>query len=161
GAQMPGGFKGPPMGQGMPPNMPGMAGMQGMPNMAAPAQGGLGRSENRLDIPPNLQTIFHPLPICAPRSQNKKFFTSPPDMTAAHLDTAKIPELKDRVLWHPRQLWDITQLLEERKQRIKAMGTALMQRDTRHFQYRAELICTADAEAKELRKELVEKAAPQ
>lgn len=161
GAQMPGGFKGPPMGQGM-PGMSGMPGMQpGGPNMAAAAQGGLVRSETWLTIDPSLKAILDRLQFRAQDSKDKMFYASATDMNSAHLDTSKIPEFKDRVLWHPRQLWDITQLLEERKQRIKAMGTALMQRDARHFQYRAELICTQDADAKELRKELVEKAAPQ
>jgi hypothetical protein len=145
----------PPMGMppmGMP--MPGMT-------MPGPNQGGIVRSESWLTIDPALKALLDRLQYVSNPAKEKVYFASATDMASARLDTSRLPEFKDRVLWNPRQLWDITQLLQERKQRIKALGTVLLQRDARIFQYRTELICTQEADAKELHKELREKAAPQ
>ncbi|GEM_PF-2441519 len=162
--QQPGG-QGPmgPGGLGGPGPMGGMPGMPGMPGMNQPAtpQNTLVRNEAWLTIDPALKAILDRLQYKIGDSKDRMMFASATDMAGARLDTSKMPEFKNRILWHPRQLWDITLLLEERKPRIKALGTGLVQREARVFQYRTEIICVQEADAKNLRKELVEKSAPQ
>lgn len=164
--QGPGNVSPMPMG-GMPKMTMPMGGnpMMGMPNMgggqAAPPQNAAVRSKTWLTIRPELKAIMDRLQNRTDEAKDKVMFASATDMAGARLDTSRMPEFRNRILWHPRQLWDITQLMEERKARVKALGTALLQRDLRVFQYRTEIVCAQDADARELHKELIDKAAPQ
>ncbi len=158
----------PPMGQPIGPmgigpgpmgQMPIMPMTPGMPQGQQPPTAA--RSETWLTIDPALKEVLDRLQTRANEARDKVLFASATDLIAARIDTSRVLELKNRVIWHPRQVWDITLLLEERKPRIKTLGAALVQRETRTFQYRSELVCTQEPEARDVHKALVEKAAPQ
>ena len=70
----------------------------------------------------------------------------------ADAQLAKLPiEHKDKSLWRPRQIWDLTALYEEPKTpRLRTVGSGLFERGAKGYWYRSILECTREAEAREV-----------
>jgi len=87
--------------------------------------------------------------------KDKVLFSSATDLTAA-VFAPPGADHRGKVLYRPRLAWDVTLLLDERRPRLQSIGTGMVQRDSRKFQYREELVCLSEEDAKEMRKELRE-----
>jgi uncharacterized protein (TIGR03067 family) len=93
-----------------------------------------------------------------PENKDKIIFSSATDMDAARVET-NLPEFSGNIVRRPRQFWDVTLLLTERKPRIRVLGTTLLQRDALRFQFRNELTCSQELDAKEFQREMRERSA--
>jgi hypothetical protein len=85
-------------------------------------------------------------------------FVSATDMSAARL--ASRGDDPQRVLWRVRPVWDITHLLNERKERISVLGTGLLMKDEKNYTYKNALHCPNEKDATALRLELNKQIAP-
>ncbi|HEX3313439.1 MAG TPA: DUF1559 domain-containing protein [Gemmataceae bacterium] len=81
----------------------------------------------------------------------------------ADAQLAKLPiEQKDKSLWRPRQIWDLTALYEESKPaRLRTVGSGLYERGTKSYWYRSLLECTKETEAREVLRLAHERFAPE
>ncbi len=148
---------GPPMGP--PGTMPPMGPEQQPAQTPAPAPP---RYEPYMTIQPKLKAMLERMETLAD-AKDKVLFSSATDLKAAQLDSKLLP-VKNRVLWHFRQVWDTTHALEEKTPRLQLLGTTLlMMKKDRTYQYRNELECGKNKEstAKALQKELQDKVAPE
>jgi hypothetical protein len=118
------------------------------------------RDEMYLTIKPRLKQMLDRMETRPDDSKDRLLFSSATDLEAARIDTTNMPEFKNQVIRIPRELWDVTYLLEERKSRLQLLGTAMLQKDTRAFQLRNELLCTQEIDAREYYQQLMEKGAP-
>jgi len=89
----------------------------------------------------------------------KVLFSSATDMDASRI-VATSPEFSNMVVRRPRQVWDITLLLNERKPRIRMLGTGLIQGEQLKYQLRNELTCAQELDAKEFHREMMDKSTP-
>ncbi len=141
---MMGGGPNPNMGGGTPnPNMGG-----GVP---APP-----RDERYMTIKPALKSILDRMETRSPDGKEKVLFSSVTDMDANRLD---VKDFKDTVVRRPRQFWDVTILLTERKPRIRNLGASLIQKETLKYQFRNELLCAQEIDAKEFHQEMMDRTA--
>lgn len=92
--------------------------------------------------------------------KHRVLFSSATEMNSAKIDTSRIPEFRERIIWRPRLFWDITYMLQEKTPRIAYLGTSLLQRDQSGFGFRNELTCASDVDAKALTKQFKESTAP-
>ena len=116
----------------------------------------LSRDDMYLTIKPSMKAIMDRVEARGADSQDKVLLSSTTDMDA-NIIVTKLPEFRDRVLRRPRQFWDITLMLNEPRPRIRTLGTSLLQRgDAPRFQLRNELTCAQEADAKEIKQEIVE-----
>jgi hypothetical protein len=107
-------------------------------------------------IKPNLKAILDRMEFKGPEGKDAVFFSSATDMVASRIDNLP-PEYKDRIVRHPRQVWDVTLMLaREPKTRIRTLGTALAHHEQLRYVYRNEMSCLQEADAKELQKELMD-----
>src|SRR5262249_41878453 len=81
------------------------------------------------------------------------------DMSAARV-LSRNPEEKDRVLWRVRPVWDVTDMLHEKTERITVLGTGLHMKDQMNYVYRNAMACSNPDDAKALRDDLRDKVAP-
>ncbi len=117
--------------------------------------------EMYLTIRPDLKKVLDRLEKVAHGSKEHVLYSCVTDLQAATLDTSAMPEFKNHVLRIPRELWDVTYLLEERRPGLSLLGAALIQKEARKFQLRNELHCNQEVDAKEHYKHLMNKGAPQ
>jgi hypothetical protein len=92
-------------------------------------------------------------------SKDKVFFSSVTDMNAARLVT-KDPDFQDHLLWYFRRLWDVTQLIQEKKSRIHYLGVTLHRKGSKLYRYKNELVCSETTQAKQVATDLIEQGAP-
>jgi len=120
----------------------------------APAGGGA-RDEMYLTVKPSLKAMLDKMEA---RGADKDLilFSSATDMDANIVDM-KDAGIKDTVVRMPRQFWDVTLLLHEKRPRIRHLGTALVQRDTLKFQLRNDLTCAREMDAVEFKKDMTER----
>ncbi len=113
-----------------------------------------------MTIKPALKATMDSMEARGADSSDKVLFASATDLDAARFPA---PVSVDRVkyLWNPRQIWDVTLLLQERNPRIRTLGVALLQKDARIFRLRNELTCPLDNDAKNLQQELADEIAPE
>ena len=122
-----------------------------------PAPGAQGQTY--LTIKPELKAILDRMESRGASGKDKVYFSSATDMNAALIEI-KLPDLKDTVVRKPRQFWDVTLMLFERKPRVRYLGTGLVQHETLQYQLRNELSCTQDLDAKEFQQDLGGRVAP-
>ena len=81
----------------------------------------------------------------------------------ADAQLAKLPiEHKDKSIWRPRQVWDLTALYEESKPaRLRTVGSGLYERGAKGYWYRSVLECNKEAEAREVLRLANERFAPE
>ena len=152
---------------GPPPISATMMGASGMP----PPGGMIGGNPNPAPIPvaqreemymtikPSLKAILDRMESRLADSKDKVLFSSATDMDANRIDSK---EIKDRVLRRPRQVWDVTILLNENKPRIRNLGTAFTQKETTlKYQLRNELICAQKIDAEQFQSEMMDHTAYQ
>jgi hypothetical protein len=105
-------------------------------------------------IDPSLKRLLDRIqakPADAPSTEKVLF------ATATKSDAARInvlpPEHKDKTLWRPRQVWDLTYLFDERKPpRIRTIGSGLVERNARSYQHRSIFECPREDDARDLLK---------
>jgi hypothetical protein len=164
------GGKFPPQGPEGQPGFPGAGGRPGFPGPGGqpgfPGPGGQPGGQQqpaRLvetyeTINPALKAMLDRMGRRSDRSE-RVIFISATDMRAARL-VSRDPEEKDRILWRIRPVWDLTNLLHEKTERIGVLGTALLMKDQMNYLYRNAMSCPSDAEAKTLQADLKKVAAP-
>jgi hypothetical protein len=86
-------------------------------------------------------------------------FVSATDMGAARV-VSRNPAEKDRVLWRVRPVWDVTNMLDEKSERITILGTGLLMKDQMNYVYKNAMTCSNPDDAKALKKDLRDKVAP-
>ena len=120
-----------------------------------------GREDFYLTIKPSLKAILDKMETRI-SDKDRILFSSATDMAANTLDQ-KDTGIKDAVVRLPRQFWDVTLLLTERKPRIRFLGTALAQRggETLKYQLRNELTCAQEFDAREFQQEMIDRTAYQ
>ena len=116
------------------------------------------RFETYMTVRPALKAILDRMEARTPEFTDKPLFSSATDLERAKL-TSAVPEFKNKMLWQPRQAWDVTLMLSERKPRLRTMGSSLMYKDSKVFRVRNELNCPVENDAKALQKELAEEVA--
>jgi hypothetical protein len=126
------------------------AGMIGGPDL---------RSEMYLTLKPELKTLLDKMETASP--EQKLLYSSATNMDAARIKGVNLPEFKDHIPRRPRQMWDISLLVTEHRPLLHLLGTALVQRQGRTLQYRNELVCAQEQNAKELNHDLIERVTPQ
>lgn len=134
------------------PNAP----VEAVPNPNAEANPNfvLPRDEMYLTIDPKLKEILDRMESRGPENRDKILFSSVTNMDASCIPT-NLPEFKDKVLRRPRQFWDVALLITETKPRIRKLGTGLAQKDAFKYQYRNEIMCANEGDAKDMQKELM------
>lgn len=81
--------------------------------------------------------------------------------SATAMDAARITLANNRTIWQFRQLWDIGQLLELNRAKVKLLGTGVYQNDSRQYLLKNEIGCLDDLDAEQVEKELESRAVPQ
>ena len=109
------------------------------------------RNEMYMTIKPSLKAILDRMEMRSPDS--KILFSSATDMDATRIESKNG---KDTVSRRPRQFWDVTILLNEKKPRIHNLGTALIQKEMLKYQLRNELTCVQEQDAKDFQDEMIE-----
>ena len=129
---------------------------------AQPDPEGGGREEPYLTIKPSLKKIIDRMegrgPDVKEKLEGKVLVSSVTDMDA-NIVTTSAPEFKDLIVRRPRQFWDATLLLSERKPRVRQLGTSLISRDTLRYLLKNEIICAQEIDAGEFHDELVGRGA--
>jgi len=136
---MPGGGTTPPM---IPPNMGG-------------GSNTLGGSNTYMTINPELKKLLDQVRA----GKGPVLFCTATDMKAATLKSNN-PLYQGQVQWKLRQFWDVTNLIEERADRINLLAVALCKKDQSHFQFVNALVCATENNAKALGTDLLDEAAP-
>src|SRR5262249_42123653 len=157
----PGGQPGFP-GPGGQPGFPGPGGQPGFPGPGG-QPGGQPQQPPRLvetyeTINPALKAMLDRMARRSDKSE-RVIFISATDMRAARL-ASRDPEEKDRVLWRVRPVWDLTNLLYEKSERIGVLGTALHMKDQMNYLYKNAMLCPSDTEARTLQADLKKSVAP-
>jgi hypothetical protein len=116
-----------------------------------------GHDDYYLTIKPSLKAMLDKMETTGSES-SKVLFSSATDMDANTINPPP-PEFSNTVVRRPRQVWDATLLLQERKPRIRMLGTSLTQHEPLRYRYRNELSCGLEIDAKEFQRELLEKSA--
>jgi uncharacterized protein (TIGR03067 family) len=104
-----------------------------------------------MTIKPSLKAILDRMELRSPDS--KVLLSSATDMDASRIESKNG---KDTVSRRPRQFWDVTILLNEKKPRIRNLGTALIQKEMLKYQLRNELTCAQEGDAKDFKDEMIE-----
>jgi uncharacterized protein (TIGR03067 family) len=104
-----------------------------------------------MTIKPSLKAILDRMELRS--TDSKVLFSSATDMDANRVESKNG---KDTVSRRPRQFWDVTILLNEKKPRIRNLGTALIQKDMLNYQLRNELTCAQQQDAKGFQDEMIE-----
>ena len=118
------------------------------------------RDDMYLTIKPSLKAILDHMELRGIDTKDKVLFSSATDMEASRIET-NLPEFKNAVVRRPRQFWDVTIVLTEQKPRIRNLGTALIQKSTLKYQYRNEIQCIQEIDAKEFELELSDRVSQQ
>jgi len=118
------------------------------------------RVETYITIKPALKDILDRMEATGSDGKEKILFSSATDLEAARLPGAN-PNDKEKVHWSPREVWDLAFWLQNRNPRLRALGVGLSQKDSLIFQYRNEIQCPVDNDARELQKELAEEKSPE
>jgi hypothetical protein len=139
---------------GGPMPMPG--GQNPNPN-PSPAPTYAGHDDFYLTIKPSLKAMLDKMETTGSDGA-KVLFSSATDMDANKIDPPP-PEFSNTVVRRPRQVWDVTLLLQERKPRIRMLGTSLTQHDPLRYRLRNELSCGEEIDAREFQRELLERSA--
>jgi hypothetical protein len=178
---MPPGTSGPPQSFAPPgaPNYPGASGSQptppgmappGMmpPGMAGSTQPGQTppapvatispRDEMYLTIHKDLKAMLDRMEVAT--GEDRVLLSSATNLGPARINVTN-PAYKDRVVRQPRQFWDVTYLLDERKPNLRMLGTALVQREQRTFRLKNELVCDSEPDARSHYRTLKDEGAPQ
>jgi Protein of unknown function (DUF1559) len=93
---------------------------------------------------------------------NDRILYSTATRAAAALLTKLPLEHKDKSLWRPRQIWDLTALYEEPKTpRLRTIGSGLFERGPRGYHYHSFLECNKEPEAREVLRLAYERFAPE
>jgi hypothetical protein len=119
------------------------------------------KDEMYLTVKPELKKLLDRLEQRPDGSKERVLFSSVTDLQAATVNMSDRPEFNNQVVRIPRELWDVTYLLEERRPNLNILGTVLIRKESRTFQLRNELLCDHEASAKDHYKHLVEMGAPQ
>ena len=111
-------------------------------------------------IDPSLKLMLDRIET-SPEKADKLLYSSATRAAAAQL--SKLPaEHKDKSLWRPRQVWDLTALYEESKPaRLRTIGSSLFERGTRDYHWRNVLECGKEAEAREVLRQANDRFAPE
>ncbi len=117
------------------------------------------RSETYMTIKPSLKAMLDKMEARPENSKDKILFSAAVDLDAARINTSN-PEFKDLVVRQPRQFWDVTLMLTERKPRMRLLGMALIQKEKSHLHYRNQITCAQEQDAKEFHKEILDVAGP-
>ena len=122
----------------------------------------LPRNTPYLTIDPALKLVLDRIEAVPQDSEDKALFS-----TATKFDAAKIPNLppdfKGKTILRPRQVWDLTALLEDRRPpRIAVVGSGLLEMTVaQSYVYRSEFRCPQENDARDLMKEADEHLAPE
>jgi uncharacterized protein (TIGR03067 family) len=138
--------------------MMGQTGMTGGNPMSPPPQPANPRDEMYLTVKVGLKAALDKVEQKAADAKEKILFSSATDMDANRID---LPDVRNAVVRMPRQFWDVTLLLYERKPFIRTLGVALIQKETLKYQFRNEIICGDDIAAKEFENDLRDRISPQ
>lgn len=125
------------------------------PKDPPPPNPNAGREEMYLTVKPSLKAMLDRMETKG-SDRDAILFSSATDMDANTIDP-KDTGIRDMVIRFPRQVWDVTILLPERKPRIRFLGTALVRRDVLKYQLRNEILCAQEIDAQEFKQELMER----
>lgn len=117
------------------------------------------RGSTFMTVKPALKSLIERWQPTEDESKDRVLFATATEMVAAQV-VNKLPEYKGLVLHRPRPIWDLTSVMEERSPRLTYLATALVQKDSRVFQYHNDLVCRQQAEARDLLKELADRTLP-
>jgi Protein of unknown function (DUF1559) len=110
-------------------------------------------------IKPALKTLIERMEPVTANAKDMTFFCSATDMEAAQIPTP--PQgAKVKSLWYPRQIWDVTLLLQDRNPRMRTLGVALLASAGGTMELRNEILCPLDNDARSLETELAMDVAP-
>lgn len=112
-----------------------------------------------MTIEPSLKAMLERMWKVPQDTKDRALYCSATLMKDARI-RLRLPNAKERVLWRPRQMWDVTNLLEESNDKIVVLGTAFHQKDKHNYLYQNALECGGATQAKELHKELKDRVAP-
>jgi hypothetical protein len=119
------------------------------------------QTKSYLTVKLKLKEVLDRLEAKASETPEKLLFS-----TATELDPARVlnnllpPDERGKFVWRGKQIWDLATFYEERKPRVAVAGSALVERDARSFQYRADFDCIDEKEARSLLKVTNEEIAP-
>ncbi len=111
-------------------------------------------------INPTLKTMLDRMAVKAADSDDRVLFISATDMRAARI-VSRAPDDKDRVLWRIRPVWDVTNLMHEKTDRINVLGTTLHMKEQLAYLYKNVMDCGSEAEAGTLKDDLKDAVAPE
>jgi hypothetical protein len=118
-----------------------------------------GAGDTWATISPTLKSMLDRMATPRANSKDQVLFISATDMRAAKV-TSVLPEDAGRVLFRVRPLWDITNLLDERTERIAVLGTSLHMKDQLTYIFSNALNCKSESDARALGVELQDRVAP-
>lgn len=114
-----------------------------------------GRTDTYMTLHPDMKALLDRMESLKPDSDEKIWYSSATNMSAARLPTGK-----GQAHWQAGLLWDVSALLAERPVRLSMLGSGLVQKEARIFQLRQELATPQEADAKDVHKELFDHGAP-
>jgi hypothetical protein len=119
-----------------------------------------GTGDSYLTIRPALKAMLDRMESKPAESKAKVLFSTATDMDAARV-AGKDDDGKDLLRWRFRQLWDVTNRLEEKSARFGILGTALLLKaKNSKYTYLNGLDCVSEDGAKRLRTDLHDQVAP-
>ncbi|HYT88056.1 MAG TPA: DUF1559 domain-containing protein, partial [Gemmataceae bacterium] len=110
-------------------------------------------------INPVLKATLDRMAARKENSNDKVIFISATEMKFARV-VSRQAEDKYRVLWRVKPVWDITNLLDEKTERISVLGSSLQMKDAQSYVFQNTMHCPSDTEANGLKEDVVELAAP-
>lgn len=109
------------------------------------------RSRSYLTIKLRLKEVLDRMEAKIDEAQDKCLYSTATELDAARVPAAQMPpEYRGRFAWRGKQVWDLANLLDERKPRIVIAGSGLVERDPKIFQYRAEFDCDTTSDARDV-----------
>lgn len=113
------------------------------------------KSDTFMTITPTLKDMLDKMEAKAEDSKDQMLVTSATDLGAFQVKSFDLRTGSN----DPRRVWDVTRVVEDPSLRLELLGTALIQKDTRVYRLRNEVVCVAETDAKELAKILSEQSA--
>ena len=158
GSPMPMGKGSPmPMDKGSPMPMPQGTATPNAPPAPAPAAP-VNRSGTYMTVAPHLKELLDRMESRPADSKDRVLYSSATDMDAARLQNND-PEFQDRYFWQFRQLWDVSNLLQQ-KRRIRYLGASLHQKASKIYRFKNEIQCTDEVQTALVHKDLVDLGSP-
>ncbi len=119
-------------------------------------------TKSYLTVRPKLKEMLDRLEAKGENSSEKPLYSTATELEPARVPSNLLPaDYRGNVVWRGKQVWDLAAMLDERKPRLAMAGSALVQREPRHFQYRSEFECNDEKEARNVLKMADETLAPE